>query len=65
MKLRCEILSVESVFPDLRIKVQGKQPGGADWRSMNAFTIELPSHPATAKAFYVGRIITIEVKPSR
>lgn len=63
MKLRCEILAVESRGLNLGVKVQGKQANGADWRDINAFTIEIPSHERTAKAFYVGRIITIEVMP--
>ena len=63
MKLRCEVLSVTETFPDLRIKVKGSQIKGAKWRSMNAFEIEIPSHPATNKALYVGRIVTIEIKP--
>ena len=63
MKLRCEVLSVDSKFPDLTLRVQGKQRNGAEWRPMSAFTISIPAHDKTAKAFYVGRIITIEVKP--
>lgn len=63
MKLRCEILAVRTTGNSLAIKVQGQQPSGAEWRDMNAFEIEIPAHDRTAKAFYVGRVITIEIKP--
>lgn len=62
MKMICEILSADGCGMNLRLKVQARQIGAADWRDFNAFEIEIPAHERTKKAFHVGRMITIEVK---
>lgn len=62
MKLRCEILTANGNFPDLELTLQGKQKGAACWRSARKMTLIVPMHDRTARAFFVGRMITVEVK---
>lgn len=63
MKIVCEILSVESEFPNLRLKLQGQQPSAAEWRGTAKQEMLIPLTDATQRAFYVGRVVELIVKP--
>ncbi len=62
MKLRCAIISATDNGDEIALIVQGRQKGGARWRGEREMKLILPMHDKTARAFYVGRIITVEVK---
>lgn len=61
MKIAAEVTRVETTGDSLRVTMQGKPPRSADWHPLAAQIIEVPDHPQTRRAFYVGRRVTIEV----
>lgn len=63
MKIRCEILSVETHGESLSITLQGKGKSDADWRPMVRQIIGIASTQKNQKQFHVGRTIEIEVLP--
>lgn len=62
MKLKCEILSVETRGDTIAISLQGKSPTDADWRPLSPQTIIVTQTEKMAKALYVGRRVEIEVR---
>lgn len=64
MKLECHILSVEDIGDKLRVKLQGwgiSEPNGARAAPQE---LEIPADQRSRKAFYVGRKIMLDVRPS-
>jgi hypothetical protein len=61
MKIRAEVLSVESIGDALRVKLQGSADGEAQWRPMLSLTVELPDQVRCRRNYYVGRHVTIRV----
>jgi hypothetical protein len=60
MKLRGEILSVESVGDGIRVKAQCRRKRAPDWEQWQTVSVVLPSH--LRAAYYVGRAIEITVE---
>ena len=63
MKLKLEILSVSSSGDTLELVLQGTTTNAARWRAHEKQTLRIPYTKASIKAFHVGRIVTVEVKP--
>lgn len=63
MKLRCEVVWVESHGDTLVVSFQGSPPSAADWRPLGRQSIEIPATAAHQKAFYVGRVVELRVYP--
>lgn len=63
MKLRCEILKVISHGEDLQIELQGTTENAAEWRSMRLQNFIVPMTKTAAKSMYIGRMVSVEIKP--
>jgi hypothetical protein len=61
MTLSVEILSVESVCNGVRVHGQGTQKSAPDWASIHTCEFVIPT--TNSAAYYVGRIITVEITP--
>lgn len=61
MTLRIEILKVESTGDGIRVHGQGKQSTAPDWVPVESCTFVVPAK--NRAAYYVGRVITIDVTP--
>lgn len=64
MRIRCEVLAVENLGDKLRVKLQGRAGLDAEWRNMLSLSIEAPDHERHRRAFFVGRIVYVEVEPA-
>jgi hypothetical protein len=62
MKIRGEVLSVETDGDKLRVRLQGAAQKMAEWRSLLSIRIEVPDVVKNRRTYYVGRIVYIEVK---
>jgi len=62
MKIECEITSAERSGDSLHIGLKGKPPNAADWRPNGSQTITVPLTDGAAKAFYVGRKVSLTVQ---
>lgn len=61
MKLRIEIVAVSSTGDGVRVKGQGKQKDAPKWAPIETCEFAVPSY--LRRAYYVGRVITVEVQP--
>lgn len=62
MRMKGEILAVETTGDQLRIKVQAVGAADAEWRRMNVITFECPDLDAYRKALHVGRQLVIDIR---
>lgn len=65
MKLKCEVLEVSNDGDALCVTLQGSSKSDPDWYGWKNQTIRLRSTERTRRAFYIGRIVEIEVTPVR
>jgi hypothetical protein len=65
MKLNCEVLEVATTGTGLKLKLQGQNPALAEWQEWLVIEIAMPTTKRTNRAFYVGRLVTIEMTPSK
>jgi hypothetical protein len=63
VKIECEVLGVESRGDLLRVRLQGKAVGAADWQPLGVLELDVPPSHTNQKAFYVGRHVTVNVAP--
>jgi len=63
MKIRGEILEVKTLGDRLQFTMQGVGIGDAAWRPLNVLTLQVASSPVAERAFFVGRTVTVEIKP--
>jgi len=63
MKVRAEILGVESHGDKLQVKVQGRQDRDAEWRPYLSFTFEVHDSQKARKAMHVGRMVRLQIDP--
>ncbi len=61
MKIRCEVLAVESTGDAIRVRWQGRGVKDADWRPYMSGTIEVAHTKTSERAYHVGRVFTMEV----
>lgn len=61
MKIRAEVTRVETTGDGLRVTMQGKPPRAAGWHPLAPQVIEVPDSAPTRRAFYVGRVVMLEV----
>lgn len=61
MRIRAEVLSMETTGDCLRMRLQGRGEADAEWRPYLQLTLEIPDQLRNRRAYYVGRIITIKV----
>lgn len=62
MRMRGEILAVETIGDRLRVKMQAVGAADAAWRPMNVVTFECPDLPAQRKALHVGRQLIVDIR---
>lgn len=62
MRMKGEILAVETTGDKLRVKMQASGAADAYWRSMNVVTFECPDLPVYAKALHVGRLLIVDIR---
>ena len=63
MKIRGEVLKVETTGDHLRINLQTQIVGQALWRPFNHMEFSVPDNSVSRKTYCVGRILIFEVKP--
>ena len=63
MKITAHVLSAADAGDQLRIIAQGPTEGAASWRPYSKIEFTMPLTKASQRAFWIGRKISIEVKP--
>jgi hypothetical protein len=63
MKIRAEVIEVGTVGEHLIVTLIGKGRKDAYWRSLARYTIQLPDTKPNRKAFYIGRVVKMDVTP--
>ena len=64
MKYRASVCGLADRGDHVRVTLNNvRQKGAAYWREYSA-AIDVDMLPSAAKAFYIGRAVTIEVKPT-
>lgn len=63
MKIKAHILSVDDQGDIMRVKAQGEPVHSAGWRGLSVYVFPIPTNDRNKKSFYLGRNITIEIKP--
>jgi hypothetical protein len=64
MKIRAEVIAVETHGDTLHVSLQGKGRGDAQWRPMGRHSIMVPATPANGRHYHVGRIVHLEARPT-
>lgn len=65
MKIKANIIKVESMGDLLLVRAQGSRQGAARWQSMGVVEFTFASTQAQQAAFHVGRDIVVTVEPAR
>lgn len=63
MRIRHNILSVETTGDRLRIKAQGRHERASNWRPWETIEFTIPDIGANRRAFRVGRDIEVTIEP--
>lgn len=63
MRIRCEVIEARTKGDKLEVRYQAQLPGQAHWRPTLAGTIELQTGPKTDRAYHVGRVFHMELRP--
>ena len=63
MKIIGEVLAAETIGDHLRVRLQGKAIGAADWAPLGVISVDVPPNAKNQKAFYVGRHVKVTVAP--
>ena len=61
MKVRLEVIGVETSGDGIKVRCQGKPDRAAEWRSLELWTFTLPEY--AARNYTIGRMINVEIKP--
>lgn len=64
MKISAHVTSVEDNGDKLKVTMQGKADSEGGWAAMAWQIVSLPNNSKTRRAFYVGREVRLNVKPS-
>ncbi len=63
MKIRACVIEAADHGDQLLVKAQGRTKQSADWQGCATIEMKVPMHNSSRKAFYIGRPITVEIKP--
>ncbi|MEQ1580890.1 MAG: hypothetical protein ABL964_09885 [Steroidobacteraceae bacterium] len=63
MKIKAEVIAVETSGDALDVSLQGKAEADAEWRPMLRFNVQVPESIKNRRAFYVGRDVRISIEP--
>lgn len=63
MKLRAEVLGVQTNGTELIVTTQFNEIAAAEWRDMQPLVLRISDIPRHRKAFHVGRALRITVEP--
>jgi hypothetical protein len=63
MKLKAEILSVETTGDTLQVRAQANELAAADWRSMVPVNFQIADTKRARDTMRVGRHLEIEIRP--
>lgn len=61
MKIKAEVLAVETIGDALRLQLQGKATTDARWRPYLRISLQVPETKTNRRAFYVGRKVLVTV----
>lgn len=64
MKLECHVIEVADCGDILRVKMQGGNPAGADWRPIEIQEVRIASSRRAGQTYYVGRKVMITIEPA-
>ena len=62
MRMKGEILAVETNGEKLFVKLQAVGAADASWRDMNVITFECPDIAAFRKSLHVGRHLVVDIR---
>jgi hypothetical protein len=65
MRVKGEILKVETTGDQLAVEIQGKQAGAADWRPMSTIRITVADDDTARRALHIGREVILTVELAR
>lgn len=63
MKMKCHVLEATDAGDKLRLKLQGYGVSECDNARWAPQLLEVPNNARIRRTFYVGRHVTIEIKP--
>jgi hypothetical protein len=63
MKMRAEVIAVETTGEKITVTMQAVSDGDADWRPMNVITLQCADKETNRKSFHLGRIFSLIVRP--
>lgn len=63
MKIDCEVIEAKCNGETVSLILQGQNKRPAFWRPYLKFAIELPEHKKVTRTYFLGRKVSIEVKP--
>ena len=63
MKINGEILEVKTTGDQLLIRLQGTTVNAPEWAGWAQQSITVPDNARTRKAFHIGRLVEITIKP--
>lgn len=63
MKIKGAIITIEDKGEELRLSIQGAAVRDALWRDMRVISFTVPHTKKNARAFYMGRTLTLTVTP--
>ncbi len=61
MKIKGEVIAVETMGESLRIDIQGKATSDAEWRPYSKMTFSVACIDKNARAFWIGRRVKVEI----
>lgn len=64
MKITGHVLEMRDCGDEVEITAQGKADNSADWRPWTKITFRLPALDGVKRSYWLGRKVTIEVKPA-
>jgi hypothetical protein len=63
MRIRAEVIAVEDRGDVLLLTMQGREWNAPQWREIDKQSIHVPATDRNRRAFFVGRIVSIEARP--
>jgi hypothetical protein len=64
MKIKAEVIAVESNGEKIKVRVQGIASSDPAWLSMSAHSFELYANQKNQRSYWIGRKVEIEIKPT-
>jgi len=62
MKIRAEVIDVQTNQETITIVLRGQSKRHASWRRLFCYEIQVPHSEPNCKTYYLGRIVHLEVQ---